>query len=101
MKMNYSYPPTMYEFLVENHYLHFYLIFVVVDLTRSIRHNYCLNSNIPFIHCSKNSSQCECKHVSACHNDANGIKPGNTSKLADKHAAEYSSMHLTGLIRVL
>ena len=26
---------------------------MVVDLTRSIRHNYCMNSNIPFIHCSK------------------------------------------------
>ena len=29
INMNYSYPPTMYEFLVEKYYLNFHLIFVV------------------------------------------------------------------------
>ena len=59
MNMNYSYPHTMYKFLVENIIYNFHLILVAVDLTRSISNNYCMNSNIPFIHCSKkNCSQC-------------------------------------------
>ena len=52
MNMNLSYPPTINEFLVENIIYIFHLIFVVVDHTISVRHNYCMGSNILFIHCS-------------------------------------------------
>ena len=60
MNMNYSYPTTMYEsvfakmhvFLVEKYYLEFLLkTFLMVDLTSSVRRNYCIHSNIPFIYC--------------------------------------------------
>ena len=30
----------------------------------------------------------------ACHNIANGIKPGNSSKKTDKHAADFSKLYV-------
>ena len=45
----------MYVFLVELYYFQFLLkiSFMVGDLTSSVRPNYCMDSNIPFIHCSQ------------------------------------------------
>ena len=53
MNMNYSYPPTMYKFLVENHYLHFLFNFCDSRPYQVHQAQLLMNSNIPFIHCSK------------------------------------------------
>ena len=95
MNMKYSYPTTMYEsmfskmyiFQVEKYSLQFLL-------TSSVRGNYCMDSNILFIHCSqKTVVQVQVNILSkihqACHNDVNGFKPGSNWKMTEKHAAEY------------
>ena len=45
-----------HDFKCKNIFYILYLILVVVDLTMSVRHNYCMDSNIPFIHCSKKTT---------------------------------------------
>ena len=45
----------MYIVLIEKYYLQFLLkFFVVGDITSSLRHENCMDSNILFIHCSQN-----------------------------------------------
>ena len=97
----FCYPSTMYEsifaqmylFLVEKYYLQFLLIFFIgADLTSSVRHNYCMDSNIPLIHCSQSTIVHIFKLpkiLPAYRNDANGLKPESNSKMSDKHAAEF------------
>ena len=101
MDMNYCYPTTMYEsifaqmyvFLVEKYFFLQFLIhfvFVVSNLTGSVSHNFCMDSNTPFIHCS---------HISVVHVKANinfclkytqrVARTQIESLMTDKHAAKY------------
>ena len=73
---------------------------MVGDLTTcsSLRRNYCMDSNIPLIHCSHSTLvHVQVDSIAKIHpayrNDANEIKPGSNSKMTDKHAAEYSSFN--------
>ena len=85
----------MYVFLDDKYYLQFLLklVFMVNNLISSFGCNYCMNSKIPFIHCSQRtvvhvqvSSYPEI-HLTS-HNDANGIIPGSNMKMTEKHDAE-------------
>ena len=78
MNMKYSYPTTtmnisifaqMYLFLVEKYYLLFLPISFCMmgDPTSSVRRNCCMDSNIPFLHCSKSSVKGVKKVRSAVH----------------------------------
>ena len=49
--------------------------------------SYMYRSWITVVHVHENILS---KFHPACHNDANGIKPGSNSKMTDKHAAEDS-----------
>ena len=63
MNMNYCHPITMYEnifaqmyvFLIEKYYLQSLHknVFMLGDLTSSVRGSYCMDFNIPFIHSSQ------------------------------------------------
>ena len=57
------------------------------DLTSFVRHNYCLDSDIHFIHC---------RHITVAHVQINSfvLQPGSNAKMTDKHAAEYSKLHV-------
>ena len=65
MSMNNSYPTTVYEsifsqmyiFVIEKYYIQFQLrtLFMVGDLTSSVRQTFCLRSYTPFIQCSQNT----------------------------------------------
>ena len=78
---------------------------MVNDLISSLRCNYCIDSKIPFIHCSQmtvvhvqvNSLP---KILPVSHNDANGIIQGSNMKMTEKHDAEYSKMHVCVLINL-
>ena len=68
---------------------------MVSDLIRSVRSNYCIDAKIPFIHCSQETVvyvqvNILPKILTASHNEANGVKPGSSTKMTEKHDAEYS-----------
>ena len=75
----------MYVLLCKTSINNFYLI--LFTFTSSIMRNFCMDSNIPFIHCSKDKMYFMFKLTlmpkvpPPCRNDANGIKPGSNSKM--------------------
>ena len=75
---------------------------MVSYLISSVRRNYCMDSKIPFIHCSQETVvhvqvNILPKILQASHNDANGIKPGSNTNMTDKHDAEYSKKACFGV----
>ena len=75
---------------------------MVSDLISSVRRNYCMDSKIPFIHCSQEivvhvQVNILPKIYPEGHNYANGIKPGSNTKMTDKHDVEYSKNACLGV----
>ena len=75
------------------------IIFMVNDRIGSVRCSYCMDSKIPFIHCSQRTVV----HVQVnslpkihptSHNDANEKIPGSNMKKTEKNDAEYSKIHV-------
>ena len=75
---------------------------MVSYLISSVRRSYCMDSKIPFIHCSQETLvhvqvNTLPKILQASHNDANGIKLESNTKMTDKHDAEYSKNACLGV----
>ena len=99
MNMNYNYLTTIFRSILTQIYV-FLVLFTIFqfDLEKLINKNclyispegentslYCSRILVLFVHATVFS-----KVHPACHNGANGIKPGSNSKKADKHAANCS-----------